>query len=556
MLVLLFLLSPGGAEKVTNPELRRRNQTAPSVLNGARRASSKAAFSPLGSEEDLFTAASLPELHIEISRAGMAMLRRYHWQWNGNGAGRVDVSATVREADNKVYTNVAVHLKGSAGSFRSIDDRPALTLNFDKLAAGQRFHGLKKIHLNNSVQDPSYFCEQLSRELFNAAGVPAPRATQAKVELNGRDLGVYVLVEGWNKQFLKRHFKNPDGTLYDGGFAKDITYPLEIDSGEKTDRSDLEELAAAARESNSGQRLAQLGKVLDVDEFISFLATEVLLAHWDGYAMNKNNYRIYHDPGSDRLIFLPHGMDQMFGVSQARPTDSITPPMKGLVARAVMQTSEGRARYFERIGMLVTNVYRTEAILMHLDELNARLKPLLTEEGADALRKHERAVASLRQRIVQRGRSIHEQLTMRPAPLEFDTSGVAPLNGWKPKIELGNAKYAEAKSEEGRKLLRITAGGGYGSWRTKVLLDPGHYQFAGRIKVEGLSLSPDDSRNGVGLRVSGGQFEQHLLQDSDWTEVSYEFAVQGPADVELVCECRAQRGQVLFDVDSLRLTRK
>src|SRR5205823_8934776 len=102
-------------------------------------------------------------------------------------------------------------------------------------------------------------------------------------------LGVYVLVEGWNKQFLKRHFKNPDGVLYDGGFAKDITYPLELESGEPTDRTDLRELASAARESNALERMARLGKVLDVDRFISFIATEVLLAHWDGSMMNKNN---------------------------------------------------------------------------------------------------------------------------------------------------------------------------------------------------------------------------------------------------------------------------
>jgi spore coat protein CotH len=101
---------------------------------------------------------------------------------------------------------VAIHLKGSAGSFRPVEDKPALTLNFDKFAPGQRFHGLKKIHLNNSVQDSSYLSEQISRELFLAAGVPTTRATQAKVQLNGRNLGVCVLVEGWNKQFLKRHF--------------------------------------------------------------------------------------------------------------------------------------------------------------------------------------------------------------------------------------------------------------------------------------------------------------------------------------------------------------
>src|SRR5207249_5753789 len=59
-----------------------------------------------------------------------------------------NVLATVREGD-RVYTNVAVHLKGHLGSFRPVDSKPAFTLNFDKNAKGQRFHGLQKIHLNN-----------------------------------------------------------------------------------------------------------------------------------------------------------------------------------------------------------------------------------------------------------------------------------------------------------------------------------------------------------------------------------------------------------------------
>src|ERR1043165_2116213 len=97
----------------------------------------------------------VPRIRIEISRRGMDTLGQYRWAWGGNHADRSNVLATVREGD-AVYRNVTVHLKGGAGSFRSLDQKPAFTLNFDKFEEGQRFHGLKKIHLNNSVQDQSY----------------------------------------------------------------------------------------------------------------------------------------------------------------------------------------------------------------------------------------------------------------------------------------------------------------------------------------------------------------------------------------------------------------
>src|SRR5204863_1207148 len=73
---------------------------------------------------------SIPRLKIEIPPEGMAVLRQYSWRRDEGSASRTDVRATVREGD-VVYTNVAVHLKGSAGSFRPIDsEKPALTLNF------------------------------------------------------------------------------------------------------------------------------------------------------------------------------------------------------------------------------------------------------------------------------------------------------------------------------------------------------------------------------------------------------------------------------------------
>src|ERR1051325_1881901 len=181
------------------------------------------------SSDDLFTNAIIRRVSIEISDDGMNTLRRYHWRRGGDTSDRVSVSATVRER-GAVYTNVAVHLKGAAGSFRPVDGKPALTLNFAKWAEGQRFHGLQKLSLNNSVQDPAYISEKLCRELYNRAGVPMPRADYAMVELNGRDLGLYVLCEGWDKTFLKRYFKNTQGNFYDPGLAADLSTTLPVTS--------------------------------------------------------------------------------------------------------------------------------------------------------------------------------------------------------------------------------------------------------------------------------------------------------------------------------------
>lgn len=360
---------------------------------------------------------NLWRLHLEIAPKDVETLRGYHWNgWRGQRQERPEVRVTVREGST-LYTNVALHLKGAAGSFRPFDDKPAFTLHFSKHAPGQRFHGYPQISLNNSVQDRSYLSEAISRELFEAAGVPVPRAHHATVLINRRDLGLYVLTEGWGKPFLRRHFKNVGGNLYDGGFVTDITADLDTNSGDdRSDHSDLNRLREVVLQADPGDRMERLGQVLDLERFVSFLAMEVMTCHWDGYALNRNNYRLFHDLESDRMVFLPHGLDQMFGVFRSTPNSSILPPMQGLVAQALMATPDGLEAYLQRFASLRSQVFLENKLTNRVQELSRQIRPTLAAYGRDLAEEHDAQVAYLCQRIVERARSISDQLASPPEP--------------------------------------------------------------------------------------------------------------------------------------------
>jgi hypothetical protein len=339
--------------------------------------------------DPFFTNGPIPYLKIQVGETNLAVLRTNNRNY---------VPATVQDGDT-VYEDVGIHLKGAAGSFRGLEDKPALTLNFTKFKSGQRFYGLDKIHLNNSVQDPSYMTELLCGELFRAANVPAARTTHARVEFNGRDLGLFVLKEGFDKTFLRRYFKNPNGNLYDGGFLREITEPLQKICGDETnDYAPLKALAVAANETNAAVRWSRLEKALDMDRFLSFMAVDIMAWDWDGYAMKRNNYRVYHEPTTDKIVFFPHGMDQMFWV----PDGPIFPGMEGLVAKAVVTTPEGKRRYRECVGTLFTNVFRIELLTNRISQVQARIRPALADISPDDARNHDGAVNHLRDEVVQR----------------------------------------------------------------------------------------------------------------------------------------------------------
>ena len=460
--------------------------------------------------------------------------------------------ATVREG-GQVYTNVAIHLKGSF-TFQPIDAKPSLTLNFDKFAPGQRFHGLTKIHLNNSVQDPTSLCEQLARELFVDVGVPSPRATPARVRLNGRDLGICVLIEGANKQFVKRNFDSAKGNLYDGGSGGDVTKALKAISGDNPDdRFDLTNLVQAAREPDSATRLGRLEKVLDVERFLCFAATEAFLVHWDGYAIGGNNYRLFHDVGRDKMIFIPHGLDQLFGTSSS-PSLSLTPAFKGLVAKSLFSVPEARQRYLQRLEKFSTNEFRLEALIARVDRLAARLLASLREDQA-LHAEVERAVHNLKARISARVRSVAQQLGNPARPIQFPPEGAMRLSGWNFKMGPTQPAPGSRNISDGREILRVTgrASESSGAWRTTLFLDQGAYEFTGLARTHG--ISDVSGTNGVILRISGERSTKGITISDQWKPLSYEFEVQGMENVELVCEFRGL-GSGEFDAGSLRLLRK
>jgi len=494
-----------------------------------------------------FDNGGIPRLRIEIAPANLQALRT---------TPRVSVRATVREAvpgkADRVYPDIGIHLKGRLGSFRPVDGKPALTLSFDRFAREQRFHGLTKLCLNNSVQDPSYLCEDLGSWAFREAGVPTPRVGHARVWLNGRDLGLFVLKEAFSTGFLATCFSDPRGPIYEGNLVDiDRAQPDRGGKGKK-DHAGLIDLVNAVRENDASLRRQRMAKVLDVDRFFSFMATETLIVHWDGYTGNRNNYRVYRDPGTSRFVFLAHGMDQLF----QRPMYPMISEAS-LLGKAMIEDLQDRQRHLRAVAELNQRLLESGGMTRRLDRTSARILPVLAEIGPDAAHEHRTLAEQLRQRIANRSRNIERLLETVVQPLKFDQAGVAALSGWRPVLDVGKPS-AEQVPDAGKPLLRIRAGEDRctASWRMAVLLGKGRYVFQGRCRAIGV-VSADGLNTGVGLRISTAPRKARLIGDSGWQSSQFEFEVVEPSgEVVLMCELRTSTGEAWFDLESLKLRRQ
>ena len=223
--------------------------------------------------------------------------------------------------------SVEVRLKGRLGSARGLSGKAAFKLKFPN--SRQRVSGMKKLTLNNMVQDPSYITETISYELFRAMGVPAPRTGYAVVSVNGADYGLHLNVETPDELMFSKWFPREETKhLYEGSYGccanwhyafADYSYyfpeHFDVDEGDPVDRSDLTTLLDTLNLEGEAWRVA-VEQIADLRELTAMWAVELYVGHWDGYAPTVNNYYI-HNTVSGRITMHPWGLDQTLGSNGA-----------------------------------------------------------------------------------------------------------------------------------------------------------------------------------------------------------------------------------------------
>ena len=141
-------------------------------------------------------------------------------------------------------------------------------MQMDELVEGQRLLGLRRLTLNNMVQEPA------PGNLYEA---PA-------------------------QEYL--HDLLPE---YQDRFELETNQDL-------ADRSDLA-AAIAGVNGPDASFYEDAGQVIDWDEWLNMAAAQAIIADGDGYFGARNNYKLYHELALDRFLVLPWGMDQTFGAT-------------------------------------------------------------------------------------------------------------------------------------------------------------------------------------------------------------------------------------------------
>ena len=132
----------------------------------------------------------------------------------------------------------------------------------------------------------------------------------------------------------------------------------------------------AALQDPSAGGLEALTSVVDLDRFLSFWTTEVLVGHWDGYSGGRNNYHFYREPGGP-FVFIPWGVDDTFHLKDdPNPFDNISDPPPSVLALTAIPNRlynhpDWRVQYALRLRHLLDTVWNENELLASVDEVAA-----------------------------------------------------------------------------------------------------------------------------------------------------------------------------------------
>jgi len=188
------------------------------------------------------------------------------------------------------------------------------------------FRGHLEYVISAQNGDPTKLHPALGFDAYRQAGLLASEAEPAAVYLNGEYQGLYYLIEPIDIDFFRLRNQRL-GSLYEAfrvgndaahfSFAGGYDVRLGFESkGEREDfYGDLEHLIRTLDASTPENLPARIEPLLDVENYLRYLAVSVLFHNWDGYF---NNIRLHLDPQIGKFQVIPWDLDNLLELHPER----------------------------------------------------------------------------------------------------------------------------------------------------------------------------------------------------------------------------------------------
>ncbi len=292
------------------------------------------------------------------------------------------------------------------------------------------FNGRRTLNFNADYLDPSYLHSVLASRIMKEAGHPTFHAEHAQLFLNGEVLGLYILVENMDEDFLSARDFDPEGNLYKAtlddasmSIFDDVDFHWEKKTG-TGGRGDLRDLIGQINTIPDAGYQDWVRDTFDYPLMINMLALNMLIANGSTY---YHNYYLYHDlQASGQWIMFPWDLDftfSSFGVNfPYHRSSGIANPDNPFLERAILNPAI-RNDVSQRLSALSDTIFNLDYLSPIIDSLATTISTAVASDETDDV--PDRAtwrsqVDKVKQFIQNRPAKLFQQLADHPLPFQVD----------------------------------------------------------------------------------------------------------------------------------------
>lgn len=295
---------------------------------------------------------------------------------------------------------VAVRLRGNTSLF---SPKKSFKIDLNAFIPGQKYSDLEKLNVNANQNDPSLLRAGLSWNILRRMGLAGSRTSHVRVELNGEYMGAYLNTEHFDEEFVEEYYDGDDGNFYKCLWPATLEYisqepddyKFEVNgrrayelktNDELDDYTDIAEFIDVLNNTPDADLPCALEEVFNVADFLKVQAHDVVSGNWDGYAGNKNNFYLYHNPQTGLFDYIPYDLDNTWGIDwlnqnwESRDPYTWSTEYRPLYDR-LMAVPEYRGWYTHYLRRMIEEWAHPDSVAAYLEPRHTLLLPEIAEDG-------------------------------------------------------------------------------------------------------------------------------------------------------------------------------
>jgi len=266
----------------------------------------------------------------------------------------------------------------------------------------QNLHGTKNFRLRSDQREASMMRSKITTDILQKSGLIAVEVGYTELYVNDEYMGFWVISDSIKNKWIKRKFgdENEDiKTLYqcknDGIRFNDNSAKKKCVNANDEYADYMEPFNNFVDQVNAATTREDLEKIMDVDNFMKYMAWEWLMGTWDHFLGPYGHNLYWYQQPNGKWVYIPYDHDIELGqdlwtsffknkpYNRGGDIDFSNVSFKDFeldhpIIKILVHNDDTKFR--ELVGDIISKVFNPDTILSHIDDIKEIISPYVKKD--------------------------------------------------------------------------------------------------------------------------------------------------------------------------------